>query len=236
MALTPEDVVNKRFQPTKFREGYDQDEVDDFLDEVVVELRRLNQENEELRQRLVASDARISELQRSGGSSQPAETPPAAAVVAPTPAAPALSYPTPAVDAGAVDPTNTNNLLQLARRLHEEHVREGVEKRDALIAEGHATAARIVAEAEAKQRQQISSLDQERALLEHRLDELRTFEREYRQKLRGYIEGQLRELDSSTAAGGQSSDSSGPAKVSSSQGFGSAATPPANYSGFAGNN
>ena len=31
MPLTPEDVVNKRFQPTKFREGYDQDEVDDFL-------------------------------------------------------------------------------------------------------------------------------------------------------------------------------------------------------------
>ena len=23
MALTPEDVVNKRFNPTKFREGYD---------------------------------------------------------------------------------------------------------------------------------------------------------------------------------------------------------------------
>ena len=34
MSLTPEDVVNKRFQPTKFREGYDQDEVDDFLDEM----------------------------------------------------------------------------------------------------------------------------------------------------------------------------------------------------------
>ncbi|WBM80156.1 DivIVA domain-containing protein [Cryobacterium breve] len=49
MALTPEDVVNKRFQSTKFREGYDQDEVDDFLDEVVVELRRLTAENEELR-------------------------------------------------------------------------------------------------------------------------------------------------------------------------------------------
>ena len=57
MALTPEDVVNKRFQPTKFREGYDQDEVDDFLDEVVVELRRLNRENEELRSRLVAGGA-----------------------------------------------------------------------------------------------------------------------------------------------------------------------------------
>src|SRR4051794_37133977 len=73
MALTPEDVVNKRFQPTKFREGYDQDEVDDFLDEVVVELRRLNQENEELKQRLAASDSRIAELQRGGGHDTSAE-------------------------------------------------------------------------------------------------------------------------------------------------------------------
>jgi DivIVA domain-containing protein len=48
MALTPDDVVNKRFQPTKFREGYDQDEVDDFLDEVVEELRRLNKENDDV--------------------------------------------------------------------------------------------------------------------------------------------------------------------------------------------
>lgn len=197
MALTPEDVVNKRFQPTKFREGYDQDEVDDFLDEVVVELRRLGQENEDLRQRLIASESRIAELQRSGGgvSSAPAA---AAPEQAPAPQQQGLSYPSAAsVDASAIDPSNTNNLLQLARRLHEEHVREGIEKRDALIAEGHATAARVVAEAEAKQRSQISSLDQERALLEHRIDELRTFEREYRQKLKGYIEGQLRELDSS---------------------------------------
>src|SRR5690554_7530343 len=87
MALTPEDVVNKRFQPTKFREGYDQDEVDDFLDEVVVELRRLNQENEELRQRLIASDSRIAELQRSGGSSAPAQAEPVQAQAAPEQAA-----------------------------------------------------------------------------------------------------------------------------------------------------
>ncbi|MEZ7976463.1 MAG: DivIVA domain-containing protein, partial [Pontimonas sp.] len=46
MAITPEDIVNKRFQSTKFREGYDQDEVDDFLDEVVLEMRRLVRENE----------------------------------------------------------------------------------------------------------------------------------------------------------------------------------------------
>jgi DivIVA domain-containing protein len=197
MALTPEDVVNKRFQPTKFREGYDQDEVDDFLDEVVVELRRLNQENEELRQRLIASESRMNDLQRAaeqGGGFAQQGFPQAAPAFA---AAPSPQPGFPPADAAAMDPSNTNNLLQLARRLHEEHVREGVEKRDALIAEGHAAAARVVAEAEARQRGQLTTLDQERQQLERRIEELRSFEREYRQKLKGYIEGQLRELDSS---------------------------------------
>lgn len=195
MALTPEDVVNKRFNPTKFREGYDQDEVDDFLDEVVVELRRLNQENEELRQRLMASDARINELQAGGA---------AVAVAAPVAAPAPVPVPEPAPVAASADPSdpaNTNNLLQLARRLHEEHVREGMEKRDALIAEGHAAAARVVSEAEQTQRTQLGALEQERVALERQVDELRTFEREYRSKLKGYIEGQLRELETANAIG-----------------------------------
>jgi DivIVA domain-containing protein len=247
MALTPEDVVNKRFQPTKFREGYDQDEVDDFLDEVVVELRRLNQENEELRQRLVAADARINQLQSAPqpavASSQfveqaPAPTPePVAAAPVPAPAA----YP---ADTAGSDPQNTNNLLQLARRLHEEHVREGVEKRDALIAEGHATAARLVADAEAKQRQQLNTLDQERTALENRIEELRTFEREYRAKLRSYIESQLKDLDSSNmlTTGASASAAAAPAPAAYATGESqpvptpnyqaSPVTPPPNYPGF----
>ncbi|MBC7591823.1 MAG: DivIVA domain-containing protein [Salinibacterium sp.] len=205
MALTPEDVVNKRFQPTKFREGYDQDEVDDFLDEVVVELRRLNQENEELRQRLIASDSRINDLQRSGAQSASVQAAPSfiqqpeTAIIEPEPvaaSAPVAAAPAPvAAPLDISDTGGTNNLLQLARRLHEEHVREGVEKRDALIAEGHATAARIVEESESGHRAQIETLEQERQQLEHRVEELRNFEREYRQKLKGYIESQLRELD-----------------------------------------
>ena len=207
MALTPEDVVNKRFQPTKFREGYDQDEVDDFLDEVVVELRRLNQENEELRQRLVQTDARINELQRGAGAQpaaqqggfapqpEPQQAPQAFGGAPAFGAAPAFGG-APAFGAAPDVASDPNNLLQLARKLHEEHVREGVEKRDALIAEGHATAARAVADAESLQREQLSSLDQERRALESRVNDLRNFEREYRQKLKGYIEGQLRELES----------------------------------------
>jgi DivIVA domain-containing protein len=205
MALTPEDVVNKRFQATKFREGYDQDEVDDFLDEVVVELRRLNQENEELRQRLAAAEARAAGAAKSA----PAAPAPAAVYAAPAAPPPTVAVPMQAPAQSDVDEqTSTTNLLQLARRLHEEHVREGIEKRDALIAEGHATAARVVAEAEAKQRAQIGILDQERLALEKRVDELRVFEREYRQKLKSYIEGQLRELDTAT-----------PVQVSGNQGF-----------------
>lgn len=47
--ITPEDVVSKRFGATKFRVGYDQDEVDDFLDEIVVALRRRTSANAEVR-------------------------------------------------------------------------------------------------------------------------------------------------------------------------------------------
>lgn len=49
MALTPEQIVNKSFRVTKFREGYDQDEVDDFLDEVVETVRDLVREIDELK-------------------------------------------------------------------------------------------------------------------------------------------------------------------------------------------
>jgi DivIVA domain-containing protein len=247
MALTPEDVVNKRFQPTKFREGYDQDEVDDFLDEVVVELRRLNQENEELRQRLIASDSRINELQRSSGQPAPAGFEQPVAASAPVPAPAPAAFQASAVDP-SVDPSNTNNLLQLARRLHEEHVREGVEKRDALIAEGHAQAgrvledaeaqaARVVDEAQTQTRNQISTLDQEREALEARIEELRNFEREYRSKLKGYIEGQLRELDSTSAVlTGAGAPAAVPAGAQPSQNYGAqVASPPADYPGFAGN-
>ena len=64
--LTADDVLNKKFQATKFREGYDQDEVDDFLDEVVNTLRDLQGENEDLKTKLAAAERRIAELSRAG--------------------------------------------------------------------------------------------------------------------------------------------------------------------------
>ncbi len=207
MALTPEDVVNKRFQPTKFREGYDQDEVDDFLDEVVVELRRLHKENDELRARLGADGS--ADAEQAAGATEP--SPVVLEPVAPAQAASASVAATPSAPAQAdydEETTSTASLLQLARRLHDEHVREGVEKRDALIAEGQAAATRLLAEAEEKQRSEIGALEEERKGLEDQIDGLRVFEREYRDQLRNYIEGQLRDLDTSGAVSAANSGNS----------------------------
>src|ERR1700722_18127441 len=55
MPLTPEDVHNKQFTTVRLREGYDEEEVDAFLDEVEAELTRLLRENEELRAKLAAA-------------------------------------------------------------------------------------------------------------------------------------------------------------------------------------
>jgi len=38
--ISSQDVVNVRFQPTKFRAGYDQDQVDDFLDRISATLQQ----------------------------------------------------------------------------------------------------------------------------------------------------------------------------------------------------
>src|SRR5438552_17625699 len=60
MPLTPADVRNKQFSTTRLRPGYDEEEVDAFLDEVEAELDRLIQENEELR-------GKLAEVLRGGG-------------------------------------------------------------------------------------------------------------------------------------------------------------------------
>ncbi len=68
--LTADDILNKKFTATKFREGYDVVEVDDFLDEVLFSLRELQEENEGLKAKLGASEQRIAELSRASASGQ----------------------------------------------------------------------------------------------------------------------------------------------------------------------
>ncbi|MCY0904250.1 DivIVA domain-containing protein [Arthrobacter sp. H14-L1] len=244
MALTPEDVVNKRFQPTKFREGYDQDEVDDFLDEIVVELRRLTQENEELRKKLAAqpagsasaasvpapivekipagdsksddvkaetkaaksvgkgSDIKGTDIKGSASPKSdaastspvpPVDTKAASAEATPAPAAAAPAATAPTANAAGID--SAAGVLAMAQRLHDEYVNAGVEQRDKIIAEAQVEASSLVNDAQEKSRKTLGALEQQRSVLERKVEQLRGFERDYRARLKAYIEGQLRDLD-----------------------------------------
>ena len=184
MALTPDDVVTKQFQHVRFKEGFDPDEVDDFLDEIVVEWRKVIAERDELAAKVAAYE--------SG----------AAPAAAPAPAAPApapLAEPSPS---NAAAPVATAGIIELAQRLHDEHVAEGLAQRDKLIADAKAQAASIVSDAETRGREEAAKLDRERSSLETRISELRQFERDYRAQLRSYMEGKLRDLETMSTSSG----------------------------------
>jgi DivIVA domain-containing protein len=253
MALTPEDVVNKRFQPTKFREGYDQDEVDDFLDEIVVELRRLNQENDELRRKVaelqsggasestvpapvsaedaedegtVAKDtpsqetasraqatpaAETASTEGVGTTQKPAASVPAAkdsdevvesvpASAAPVATADVSTETAPAPAAPAADngreavASSAAGVLAMAQKLHDDFVAEGEAKREQIIADARSEANGLVNDAQEKSRKTLAELEEKKSVLERTVEQLKGFERDYRARLKAYIEGQLRDL------------------------------------------
>ena len=195
MALTPDDVVTKQFQHVRFKDGFDPDEVDDFLDEIVVEWRKALEENAELKAKLAAYESG----EKPAAEAQPAEQAPAVVdeVPAPVAAAPAPAVP---AEVGGASTTATAGIIELAQRLHDEHVAEGEAKKNQLISEAESEVERIRTEAQAKQREESARLERERNSLEARITELRNFERDYRTQLRGYIEGQLRDLDEKSAS------------------------------------
>ena len=186
--LTTEDVLNKKFQYVKFREGYDQDEVDEFLDEVVSTIYSLQMENQDLKEKLEAAERRIAELSNSDFA--PAETPaPVAAPVVetPAPAAPSLT--------GLQDAESATSMLALAQRVHDEYVRDGEEQAAKIIADANAERDAIISDAQKQKDSLLSQLDQERELLENKINGLRTFEAEYRTNLRNHLETLLKEVD-----------------------------------------
>lgn len=198
MALTPEDVVTKQFQHVRFKEGFDPDEVDDFLDEIVVEWRKTIEENEQLK-------ARIAELEAGGAEAPAAEqtaaAPAEATAVEQPEAAAADEVP---AEAGVTSTASTAaGIIARAERLHDEHVSEGQATAKSLVDDAETKASSIVAAAEAKQREISQKLDSERKSLEGRITELRQFERDYRQQLRGYFEQKLADLDAPESGSGK---------------------------------
>ncbi len=227
MALTPEMVASKTFTASRIRDGgYNVNEVDDLVEEVVTELTRLRTENDGLREQLAEAERRAADGGQPAAATGDAattedSTPAASAPEAPAVETPAVPEPPAPVEAPAApaaalaDGTGTSagsaaGVLALAQRLHDEHVRAGEEERDRLVTGARTEADRLVTEAEDTRRTtleqleeqrttELGALERERSLLERKIDELRGFERDYRSRLRAYLEGQLRDLDGTAA-------------------------------------
>ena len=222
MPLTPEDVSNKRFTPVRLREGYDMGEVDQFLDEVEAELARLTRENEDLRSKLSAA-------QQGGGTPAPSpvqeKAPEPAQAPEPTPAPTPAAAPTETIKVATVADASSAaaRLLEIATRNADELVGEAKDQADKIIGEARTKAERLEAESKVKsdrlesdartrsqmldsetaeRRQQLfGDLEKEKEKLKAEVENLRSFEREYRSRLKSYFQQQIAALDGSGEGG-----------------------------------
>ena len=83
----------------------------------------------------------------------------------------------------------------MAQQMHDKHVADGQQQKDKIIAEAQIEASSLVNDAQEKSRKILGALEQQRSVLERKVEQLRGFERDYRSRLKAYIEGQLRDLD-----------------------------------------
>jgi TolA-binding protein len=83
----------------------------------------------------------------------------------------------------------------MAQKTANEHVAEARSQAERILGEARVKADQLSRDAEDKHRQTLGSLENQRHDLERRIEELRAFEREYRTRLKSYLEGQLRELE-----------------------------------------
>lgn len=219
MPLTPADVHNVAFKkPPIGKRGYDEEEVDAFLDEVERELARLIEENNELR----------ASAERGRGGALPATGDPrlggevadlktqldrlqrekAAAEQAARQLQSELDQ---ARTSGGGAPAGDGEqqalrVLMMAQRTADDHLSDARREADKLLTDARTKADDVTREARAKadalerdarQRHQevMGGLDAKRTSLQKHIEELKQFEREYRTRLKAYLESQLRDLE-----------------------------------------
>lgn len=169
MAITPEDLITKSFKIVTNESGYDRNEVDDFLDELVVELRTLYSERDAL-------ERKVEQLSTSA---------PAPAAETSAPAAPAKA------SAGTQDAAA---LLAMAQKVHDEYVAQGEKAKAELLSQAGKKAEALVSEAHQQREEILGRLINEKEELEIAVEALRGFESRYRSKLMNYLSAQVHEL------------------------------------------
>ena len=223
MPLTPEDVSNKRFTPVRLREGYDMGEVDQFLDEVEAELERLLKENDDLRSKLSAAQGGAP-VEVTAPVEKPVEKPAEKAEEKPaepeTPAAPREEI---KVTTAAEASSAATRLLELATRNADEVVAEAREDAERILTEARTEAEKLESETksrtdkleqdartraqnldsetENRRREVLGEIEREKGRLDGEIENLRSFEREYRSRLKSYFTQQLAALDGNGEGG-----------------------------------
>jgi DivIVA domain-containing protein len=233
MPLTPEDVSNKRFTPVRLREGYDMGEVDQFLDEVESELGRLTKENDDLRAKLSAVQSGDATQAAPAPEPEKAPEPPKAEPkpepkVAPAAASVGSSVETIRVETVPEASNAAARLLEIATRNADELVEEAKNEADRIVGEARTKAERLDSEskgkadrleAEARSRAQMldsetaerrqqmfGELEKQRDKLNADVENLRSFEREYRSRLKSYFTQQLEALSGSSDSAATAGD------------------------------
>ncbi|WP_158887283.1 DivIVA domain-containing protein [Amycolatopsis anabasis] len=274
MSLTPADVHNVAFsKPPIGKRGYNEDEVDAFLDLVETELARLIEDNNELRQQVEQLDAELEstrgELETAkanagavGGPPPVREEPSRRLAPVPPPSALEQTQTHPGMMADNGEPnvqaakvlglaqemadrltaeakTESDGMLAEARTKSEQLLSDARSKSDSMVNEARTRAETMLndartraetlerqardkattmeREAQRKYTETMNNMNSEKSALGKKIEELRTIEREYRTRLRGFLESQLRELDdrgsaapaSASSGSGQSSGGSG---------------------------
>ena len=168
MPLTPADVHNVVFKkPPIGKRGYDEDEVDAFLDVVEAELARLIEENNELRSGAVRSGPRMDEV--------PAP--------APAPAPVAAAPPPPVQQPREDDSARASRMLALATETADRYVNEAKAQAEQMLTGAKTNSERLMTEARTKSEQMVAEA-------KHRADSMlgdartraETMERESRAK------------------------------------------------------
>lgn len=217
MPLTPADVHNVAFKkPPIGKRGYDEDEVDAFLDLIEAELARLIEENNDLK-------AQVDDMVRSG----PPAPPQPQQLRQPPPPEPMAPAPQPMVAPRIDENSQVVKVLAMAQETAEKYVSDAKTEADRMIGDARSTADRMVGDArskadsmvneartqaaqvereargkatslvqdaERKHNEIIGGLEQRKSTLDKQIETLRTFEREYRTRLKSYLESQLRDL------------------------------------------
>ncbi|MEP9391314.1 DivIVA domain-containing protein [Gordonia sp. VNQ95] len=245
MRLTPADVHNVAFsKPPIGKRGYNEDEVDQFLDFVEAELARLIDENSDLKQRVEELEGELADAKSGAVAAAPAPSEDHTQVFSmskpepePAPAPVAAAAPVSApVDGDAhvraakvlalaqetadrltgSSRQEADALLSDARQRADSMVADAQSKSEATLTDARQRSEAILADAQTRSEAQVrqaqeradalqsdaerkhaeimGTINQQRGVLEGRIEQLKVFEREYRTRLKTYLESQLEEL------------------------------------------